>query len=146
MEPPSRVTLGAYPNPALGPGCLQDKTLWNVPVLPIRSLPDRPDSAVVIYWGERQLAAGARREVAFAYGLGQVAAGEAGGQLGLSVAGSFAPRGEFTLTAEGGAGRMVIRDSTGATVCTLDVAAGQTSSSALVLLRPGLYTVEMASA
>src|SRR5262249_42093075 len=29
-----------------------------------------------------------------------VAAGETGGQLGLSVAGSFVPGGEFTLTAE----------------------------------------------
>jgi hypothetical protein len=53
---------------------------------------------------------------------------------------------QFTLAAESGAVRMVLRDSTGATVCVLDVVAGQTSSSALVLLRPGLYTVEMASA
>jgi hypothetical protein len=99
MEPPSRVTLGAWPNPSLGPGCVQEKTLWDVPLFPIRAN-NPPDSAVVIYWNPVEIAAGKSREVAFAYGLGSVSAGEGGGKLGLSVAGSFAPRGEFTLTAE----------------------------------------------
>src|SRR5262249_20693159 len=99
FETPSRVTLGAWPNPELGSECRQEKTLWNVPVLPIKSLPPG-DSAVAIYWGEKALQPGGRRDVAFAYGLGRVAAGETGGQLGLSVAGAFTPGGEFTLTAE----------------------------------------------
>jgi hypothetical protein len=99
MEPPSRVTLGAWPNPSLGEGCGQEKTLWEVPVFPIKANKP-PDSAVTIYWNPVPIDAGKSREVAFAYGLGSVSAGEGGGQLGLSVAGSFAPRGEFTLTAE----------------------------------------------
>lgn len=99
FAPPTRVTLGAWPNPELGERCRQEKTLWDVPVLPIKTLTPA-DSAVVIYWSEQVLPAGGNREMAFAYGLGSVAAGETGGQLGLSVAGSFAPSGEFTLTAE----------------------------------------------
>jgi hypothetical protein len=98
-ETPSRVTLGAWPNPELGPQCRQEKTLWDVPVLPMKSL-GKGDSAVTIYWDERPLAPGKGREVAFAYGLGSVAASETRGQLGLSAAGSFTPGGEFTLTAE----------------------------------------------
>ena len=99
MEPPSRVTLGAWPNPALGGECKQEKTLWEVPVFSIKAN-NPPDSAVTIYWNPVTIDTGKSREVAFAYGLGSVSAGEGGGQLGLSVAGSFAPRGEFTLTAE----------------------------------------------
>jgi hypothetical protein len=102
MEPPSRVTLGAWPNPVLGMGARQEKTLWNVPVLPIKSMVMRggqADSAVVIYWNEKSIAPGASREVAFAYGLGNVAGSEGGGRLALTVGGAFVPNGEFTLTA-----------------------------------------------
>jgi serine/threonine protein kinase len=98
IDAPSRVTLGAWPNPSLGPDCLQEKTLWDVPVHSIKA--NTPaDSAVTIYWDPKTIDAGKSREVAFAYGLGSVSASE-GGQLGLSVAGSFAPRGEFTLSVE----------------------------------------------
>ena len=99
MEPPSRVTLGAWPNPSFGAGCIQEKTLWDVPVHSIKAT-NPADSAVTIYWNPVTIDAGKSREVAFAYGLGSVSASEGGGQLGLSVAGSFAPRGEFTLSAE----------------------------------------------
>jgi hypothetical protein len=98
MEAPARVTLGAWPNPALGFGALQEKTLWEVPVLPIHSI-QPGDSAVVIYWAEKTIAAGTSREVAFAYGLGNVASGEGGGRLALTIGGAFIPNGEFTLTA-----------------------------------------------
>jgi hypothetical protein len=105
IEAPDRVTLGAWPNPDLArppynaTGCRQDQTLWDVPVLPIKAL--RPgDSCVTMYWNERVLAPGERREVGFAYGLGNVASDrDAAGRLGLSVGGSFKPGGEFTLTA-----------------------------------------------
>jgi len=103
MEPPSRVILGAWPNTALGRPCVQEKTLWQVPVMSMKAMAergDKADSAVVMYWDDMSLPPRRTREVAFAYGLGNVAAGEAGGALGLSVAGSFVPRGEFTLTAE----------------------------------------------
>jgi hypothetical protein len=101
IEPPSRVTLGAWPNPELADRderCKQEKTLWEVPVLSIKSLA-APDSAVTLYWDERPLAPGASREVGFAYGLGNVAGSESGGQLALSVGGAFTPGGEITVTA-----------------------------------------------
>jgi hypothetical protein len=103
LEPPSRVTLGSYPNPQLAklkrdPRCLQEKTLWEVPVYSIHTLP-KADSAVTIYWNEVELKPNEFREVGFTYGLGNVAASEAGGKLALTVGGSFTPGGEFTLTA-----------------------------------------------
>ncbi len=100
LESPTRVTLGAWPNPKLAdrdPRCDQEKTLWEVPVLPIRSL-SPADSAVTIYWAERLLPPEGTREVGFTYGLGNVSSGE-GGQLGLTVGGAFVPGGEFTVTA-----------------------------------------------
>ena len=52
-----------------------------------------------MYWDRRLIAPGASREMGFAYGLGDVAAGEGGGKLGLSVGGAFTPGGEFSVTA-----------------------------------------------
>jgi hypothetical protein len=98
IEPPGRVTLGAWPNPLLGRGCMQEKTKWEVPVLPIKSL-QPPDSAVTIYWYDRPMQPKEVREVGFAYGLGKVSGGEGGGKLALTVGGSFLPNGEFTVTA-----------------------------------------------
>jgi hypothetical protein len=101
IEPPGRVTLGAWPNPELShldPRCQQEKTLWEVPVLPIATLKPA-DSAVVLYWPERRLAPAASREVGFTYGLGELSAGEGGGRLALTVGGAFTPGGEFTVTA-----------------------------------------------
>ncbi|HXG09967.1 MAG TPA: hypothetical protein VNK04_09275 [Gemmataceae bacterium] len=99
LEMPDRVTLGAYPNPHLDdPRCRQEKTLWDVPVLPMKTLRP-PDSAVVIYWNERELKPGQRREMGFTYGLGSVVSGEGNGRLGVTVGGTFRPGGEFTVTA-----------------------------------------------
>jgi hypothetical protein len=104
-EAPDRVTLGAWPNPELAQPphkdrrCQQEKTLWEVPVFPIKTL-QPADSCVTMYWNERVLKPGERREVGFAYGLGNVASDtDAAGRLGLSVGGNFKPGGEFTLTA-----------------------------------------------
>ena len=102
LEAPARVTLGAYPNPRLGPRfndrrCLQEQTLWDVPVHPIKTL-DEGDSCVTIYWKEQPLAPGATREVGFMYGLGSIES-ESGGALALTVGGDFRPGGEFTVTA-----------------------------------------------
>jgi hypothetical protein len=79
-----------------------------VPFLPINAIKtvqlkeERGDSAVVMYWDAKPIAAGASREIGFAYGLGNVAASDkdAAGRLGLSVAGRFVPGGEFTLVAQ----------------------------------------------
>jgi hypothetical protein len=99
LEPPSRVTLGAWPNTELrqyDKGCDQEKTRWNVPVL---SMQIKHDSAVAIYWNEEELPAGESRDVGFTYGLGSVSSGEGKGRLALTAGGSFAPGGEFTVTA-----------------------------------------------
>jgi hypothetical protein len=101
LEAPSRVTLGAWPNPEFrkrDPRCLQEKTLWEVPVLPIHSL-NPADSAVAIYWDPVVLQPGQGRDVGFTYGLGSLSGGEGGGKLALTVGGSFTPGGEFTVTA-----------------------------------------------
>jgi hypothetical protein len=101
FEMPDRVTLGAWPNFRLHSRdrrCLQEKTLWDVPVLPIKTLTP-PDSAVTIYWNEKELPPGRHREMAVTYGLGNVASGEAEGKLGVSVGGDFVEDGEFTVTA-----------------------------------------------
>lgn len=101
LEAPDRVTLGAWPNPQFkdeDERCLQEKTLWEVPVLPIK-FRGMKDSAVTMYWNPRRLGPGASREVGFAYGLGSVAGDQGGGRLALTVGGSFTPRGELTVTA-----------------------------------------------
>jgi hypothetical protein len=102
IDPPDRVTLGAWPNPVLvkrDPRCQQEKTLWDVPLFKIKDN-DPPDSCVTMYWSPKPLGPGEKREVGFAYGLGNVASDkDAEGRLGLSVGGRFVPGGEFTLTA-----------------------------------------------
>jgi hypothetical protein len=101
LAPPDRVTLGAWPNAELAHlmrdrRCRQQETLWEVPVYDISLL---HDSAVAMYWNPQPLAPGASREMAFSYGLGDVASGEGGGRLGLSVGGSFTPGGDLSVTA-----------------------------------------------
>jgi hypothetical protein len=116
VESPSRVLLGGYPDgPLRQLGYKQANgwfTPWEVPLVAIRELVDRradltnppprppePDSAVTLYWEVKLLAPGQRREVGFAYGLGQVASGEGEGKLLLTVGGRTVRDGEFTLTA-----------------------------------------------
>jgi hypothetical protein len=104
MEPPTRLTLGCWPDAVLAkehktPTALAQLTMWNVPVLPIHTL-SPGDSAVTMYWDPRPLASGATRELGFSYGLGAIAtSGAAKGKLALTVGGSFRPGGEFTVTA-----------------------------------------------
>jgi len=103
VEAPNRVTLGAYPDPRLGDRtgdqrCRQEKTMWDVPVYPIKTIPPG-DSCVAMYWPIEALAPGKTRELGFAYGLGDVAASESGGKLGLTADGDRTPGGELTVTA-----------------------------------------------
>ncbi|MGE3809518.1 MAG: hypothetical protein AB7K24_33050, partial [Gemmataceae bacterium] len=78
-----------------------------------------PDSAVVMYWPERELGPGQSRELGFAYGLGKIAGGEGGGKLGLTVGGSLNVDATFTVTA------LVSRPKPGETV-TLELPEGLT--------------------
>jgi hypothetical protein len=100
LGPPTRVQLGAWPNHVLKlRGADDGQTKWDVPLAPMKRLIPH-DSAVVIYWDPQNLAPGASREMAFAYGLGRVAStGGTGSRLALTVDGNFRPGGEFTVTA-----------------------------------------------
>jgi hypothetical protein len=98
-ETPVRVTLGAWPSDrlrVLDRGAGGPLTLWDVPVLSLKSL-DLNDSAVVMYWKEQPLAAGAKRDVGFDYGLGRLAG--QGGRLAVTVDGVFRPEGQLTVVA-----------------------------------------------
>jgi hypothetical protein len=112
VEPPDRVTLGVWPgHPLQRLGATQavgSWTLWDVPVLPIKT-PLRlklqpgegwwPDSAVTLYWKERPLPPLGKRVVGFSYGLGSLAASQSKGKLALSVGGLLTPGSEMTVTA-----------------------------------------------
>jgi hypothetical protein len=99
LEPPARVTLGAWPNDKLrildrranGPN-----TLWDVPVLSLKAL-GLNDSAVVLYWAEKPLPPGGRREVGFEYGPWGLAGQSS--RLAATVDGIFRPDGELTVVA-----------------------------------------------
>src|SRR5207244_1993769 len=80
----------------------QHMTLWDVPVLPMKSMRSvnfraDADSAVVLYWPERELEPRESRQVGFAYGLGNVASSS--GTLALTVGGSLVRGEEFSVTA-----------------------------------------------
>jgi hypothetical protein len=117
-EPPSRVILGAWPDEGLS--LLKNETKarglntgWEVPVFSMKTLYPY-DSAVVLYWNEKPLPPAGRREVGFAYGLGNVASS---GKLLLTVDGSFKPGGELTVTA-------LVSDPAAGEKLTLSVPAG----------------------
>jgi hypothetical protein len=88
VEPPSRVSLTYWP----GGGARYDVPIRNFSV-------GRPDSAVIIYWLEKPMQPGERRELGFAYGLGAVEAQEGKGKLALTLAGAFEPGKTFTISA-----------------------------------------------
>lgn len=94
VEPPSRVILGSWPDPLLKiPGAKGSDTLWNVP---IASIQKSQDSAAVLYWDEKELPAGGKRELAFSYGLGNFSASTAG-DLGIILAGTFKAGADMTV-------------------------------------------------
>ena len=108
LEPPSRVTLGAWPAPSLrkvpgGEKADRFNTRWEVPVLDMdlakSAQNPRGDSAVTMYWDDKEIKPGQTRRVGFAYGLGSVTGDESGGQLGMTAGGELVADKEFTLTA-----------------------------------------------
>jgi hypothetical protein len=86
FEAPDRVSLTHWPG--------LNYRAWNIPLRPMGS-----DSAVALYWREKALQPGAKRTLGFAYGLGTVSGSEGGGQLALTLSGSFEPGEEFTVAA-----------------------------------------------
>jgi hypothetical protein len=108
LEPPSRVTLGAWPASELrkhpgGERAERQDTGWEVPVLPmaLAKSAENPngDSAVTMYWDDKELLPKQTRTVGFAYGLGSVTGEKGEGQLGITAGGELAANAEFTLTA-----------------------------------------------
>jgi hypothetical protein len=98
LEAPSRVTFGAWPSAQGGePGARGEMTMWDVPVFSMRKLRP-PDSAAVLYWGEKPLEPGARRDLGFTYGLGYFSSDKEG-KLGLFLAGPFQVGRELTILA-----------------------------------------------
>jgi hypothetical protein len=114
LEPPNRVTLGAWPDGDLanvdrGPKgllAMRGNTMWEVPlfsmqeeVLKKKSPTGSGDSAVTLYWKEQNLRPGETRKLGFAYGLGSVTGDSGKGTLGLTAGGEVVAGKEFTLTA-----------------------------------------------
>jgi hypothetical protein len=104
LEAPSRVSLTHWPG--------SQYQSWDVPVITMqplkpkdlkglpghfKALPPQADSAVVIYWQEKELGPGQVRELGFTYGLSSLASKS--GKLAVSVGGSFVPGGEMTVVA-----------------------------------------------
>jgi hypothetical protein len=87
LEPPNRVRLTHW----------LSTTSWGVPMRPITA--GNPDSACVLYWDERDLKPGEKREIGFAYGLGSVSSDEGQGVLAVTAKGVLDPEEEFSVIA-----------------------------------------------
>ena len=92
VEAPSRVLLTQWP------GRTMPLERWDIPLRPFNGNDPEPDSAVVMYWGEQPLRAGAKRELGFSYGRGTLSV-STNKHLGISVGGSFTPGGSMTVVA-----------------------------------------------
>jgi hypothetical protein len=96
LEPPSRLTLGGWPDERTKiKGALSGLTLWDVPVFALDRI---GDSAAAIYWAARELVPGGKRSVGFTYGLGVFTANTQG-TLGFFVAGEPRVGGELVVAA-----------------------------------------------
>jgi hypothetical protein len=91
-EVPERVSLTQHPQHS---DLDRWRKRWDVP---LRGIKERMDSCVVMYWEPKSLPAGATREMAFSYGLGDVTIGK-DARLGLTVGGTPVVGGELTVVA-----------------------------------------------
>jgi hypothetical protein len=101
LEPPSRVTLGAWPHNSLKAQGIDERarghlTMWEVPFLSMQE-GGRKDSAVTMYWKERVLPPNNKMEVGFTYGLGEFEGG--GGKIGLSSSNFASVNSDFSISA-----------------------------------------------
>jgi hypothetical protein len=106
-EPPSRVSLTHYIRgmPFSSGADKEVEMVYEIPLASIRGNPadkevdqQKADSAVVLYWEDKDLAPGAERAMGFAYGLGQLASG-AGGKLAVTPPSNPRAGEEFPLVA-----------------------------------------------
>jgi hypothetical protein len=71
---------------------------WDWEYKPMNEPPEKKDSCVVLYWEDGPMEPGARRAMAFTYGLGRISS-SGDSKLGITVGGSFQPGRLFTVTA-----------------------------------------------
>jgi predicted secreted protein len=88
IEPPDRLSLTFQQWWNLGVDVFKT---WDFPIYDMLD-----DSAVILYWSDKTLPAGAKRAIGFSYGLGQLASSE---KLAVTLGGSFEPGRQFTVTA-----------------------------------------------
>jgi len=87
LTEPNRLRIGQWPG---------ERAKWDPDLKDMKGDKDKQgDSAVLIYWPERELGPGKTRHMAFTYGLGDL---DIGGLLALSVPSSVVPSREFVIT------------------------------------------------
>jgi hypothetical protein len=89
LDPPDRVCLAHWEG---------GDSPWETRLEPIDNGQFK-DSAVFLYWNEKPLKPGQKRQFGFAYGMGGVDADQGTGKLGITLGGSFEPGQYFTVTA-----------------------------------------------
>ena len=86
--------------------------MWDMP-----AMPSMGDSGMGLYWPIKELKAGAKREIAYAYGEGLAVAPESEGRFQMALGGSFEPGKVFTISA-------IVADPTVGQTMTLELPAG----------------------
>jgi hypothetical protein len=131
LEPPGRMTLGAWPAERLrrepsGAAANMHNTRWEVPLMPMAMAksPQNPegDWAVTLYWPPKELRPRQTRTVGFAYGLGSVTADKEEGRLGITAGGEMVEDRDFTVIA-------YLKEPTPKTTVTLTLPPGLTLTS-----------------
>jgi hypothetical protein len=89
LEPITKVLICPWESDAVG---------WDVAISEENHNKKIDDSCVVLYWAEREMKAGAVRDMAFTYGLNAISAPEGSGNMALTVGGSFVADNDFTAT------------------------------------------------
>jgi hypothetical protein len=99
VEPIDRLVICRWPGTDARWGGTNRPGDWKYE--PINLNPAEPDSCVVLYWAERPMQPGEKRELAFTYGLGRISDGQGGPreQVRLLTAGSSRIGRTFTATA-----------------------------------------------
>jgi hypothetical protein len=90
VEPPTRVSLTRWVQPEMW--------IYDQQIRPFFDAQrNEGDSEVVLYWGEKSLAPGTKREIGYSYGLGDVSSKS--GALAITIGGDKTPGKELTVTA-----------------------------------------------
>jgi hypothetical protein len=92
LEPIESMVIARWPG--------NSEIRWDWPPTAMNEPPTNKDSCVTLYWAERMMPPGEKRDLAFTYGLNALSSSASGNaNLSLTAGGSFKPGGEFTVTA-----------------------------------------------